>query len=263
MNEKIWQENIDFGRLDELTDKIIELAEDKLRVELPKSYTSILGQQNGGYIIYNAYPTNVPTLWADDHVKVDHIFGIGTGKEKGILESDYLIQEWGLPNDLVIISGDGHSWIALDYRACKANPPVILIEPETDVIIELARSFDTFLERLYVHNVEDDEDYSGDGQRQWTITEMKNAFADNDELEVGYALDYLYINPTKYKLFIEQSLIKLLHHPKLEIKQTAANYAFHFNENGILSSACVKNIVSILRKDVEIEDYADMYFKGL
>lgn len=169
MNEKIWQENIDFGKSDELTDKLIELAEDKLRVELPKSYISILRQQNGGYIIYNAYPTNVPTLWADDHVKVDHIFGIGTGKEKGILESDYLIQEWGLPNDLVIISGDGHSWIALDYRACKVNPPVIFIEPETDKIIELARTFDTFLEGLYVHFQEDDEDYSDDEQRDCCI----------------------------------------------------------------------------------------------
>lgn len=64
----------------------------------------------------------LPTSWADDHVHVDHLFGIGMGKEKGILESEYLIQEWDLPKNVVLISGDGHSWIALDYRNSKAEP---------------------------------------------------------------------------------------------------------------------------------------------
>nr|WP_233254294.1 SMI1/KNR4 family protein [Salipaludibacillus keqinensis] len=261
--ENIWQEENDYGKLEPLTDKIIEIAEEKLKVSLPKSYINILKQQNGGYIKFNAHRLDTPTSWADDHINVDHIFGIGLGKEKGILDSEYLIKEWDLPENVVLISGDGHSWIALDYRSRKTEPPVILIDVDEEQMIELAPNFDTFLNGLYEQTTEFEEEYTDDIQRQWTIPEINDTFSANNELEIAYALDYLSSNATEQKQFIEQSLIKLLQHSKLEIRETAANYAYHFYENGILSTKCVESIVKILRNDHEIEYFAHMYFAEL
>ena len=260
----IWQNDHEYGKLERLTDEAIEKAEKKLKVKLPDSYINLLKQQNGGCINFNAFPTNVPTSWAKDHINVDHLFGIGLGKEKGILDSEYLIKEWGLPSNIVLISGNGHSWIALDYRGQKAEPPVIFIDVCDEQIIELTPNFDSFLKGLYVQEVEIEHEYTEDDvQRQWTITEIIDAFLANDELEIAYALDYLILNATDHKGFIEKSLMKLLQHSKLEVRETAANYAFHFFETGILSSKGIEYIVKIIRQDKQIEYFANMYFEGI
>ena len=47
------------------------------KVKIPYSYIDMLKQQNGGYIKFNAHPSDVPISWADDHVNVEHILGIG------------------------------------------------------------------------------------------------------------------------------------------------------------------------------------------
>lgn len=154
--KNIWQQDNDYGKLEPLTVEIVEQAEEKLKVKLPQSYISILNQQNGGYIKFNSHPSDVPTPWADDHVHVDHIFGIGVGKERGILESEYLIREWGLPKNVVLISGDGHSFIALDYRNSKVDPPVIFINAEQSQEIRLAKSFEEFMTGL-VDYIEQEE----------------------------------------------------------------------------------------------------------
>ncbi|ERN53939.1 SMI1/KNR4 family protein [Alkalihalophilus marmarensis] len=118
----IWQEDNDYGKLEPLTDEMVKKVEDDLGIKLPHPYIQLLKQQNGGYLIFNAHPKDVPTSWAPDHVNVNHLFGIGMGTEKGILDSSYLIQEWDLPENIVLISGDGHAWIALDYRNTKSEP---------------------------------------------------------------------------------------------------------------------------------------------
>lgn len=148
--KSIWQENHDSREFEPLSDEMIEEAEEKIGVKLPSSYIGILKQQNGGYINFNAHPSNIPTSWADDHVNIDHIYGIGTGEEIGILDSAYLIQEWDLPENVVLISGDGHSWIALDYREGKTEPTVIFIDVDDEQTVELASSFEVFLNGLTV-----------------------------------------------------------------------------------------------------------------
>ncbi len=152
----IWQKDNEYGKLEPLSDEAVKIAEETLNIKLPISYINILKQQNGGYIKFNAHPTDVPTSWADNHVNVDHLFGIGLGKEKGILDSEYLIKEWGLPKNVVILAGDGHSWIALDYRKRKAEPSVIYIDVEENQVIRLAKSFEEFINGLVVYNEEEE-----------------------------------------------------------------------------------------------------------
>lgn len=136
MLNNIWQEDDDYYRLAPLTDKLIKKAEEQLNIKLPLSYLNLLQKQNGGSIKFNAFPSKVPNSWAEDPINVDHIFGIA--EEEGILNSEYLIKEWGLPDNIVLFSGDGHSWIAFDYRNVREEPPIIFVDVEMEQIINLA-----------------------------------------------------------------------------------------------------------------------------
>lgn len=140
----------DYGKLPQLTEDAIQRAEQILGVKLPESYLQVLKVQNGGSVRYNTHPSPVPTLEAVDHVPFDHIKGIG--EAKGIVESPYFIEEWELPNHLVLLCGDGHWWVALDYRVCgpQGEPSVVYVGVETDPIedVQLAPSFAVFLDGL-------------------------------------------------------------------------------------------------------------------
>lgn len=149
MIRNVWSDRNE--SLPALTPEKVQEAEVKLGVKLPKSYIELCSIQNGGYLEYDAFPTLVPTSWADDHVSVDHIRGVN---EDGILDNQYYIDEWGLPNHIVLLCGDGHSWVALDYRETKENPPIIYVDAEyTDeiFILELASDFESLINGLFIY----------------------------------------------------------------------------------------------------------------
>ena len=146
MLKNIWC--IEEGK-EKLTDDMVKNAEKKLGVTLPDAYIELCKIQNGGYITYDAFPTSVPTGWAEDHIGIDHIRGI---EEEGILSNDYYIEEWDLPKDIILLGGDGHTWTAMDYRKTKENPPIIYIDLEwgEDIfILQLAPDFEAFVDGLF------------------------------------------------------------------------------------------------------------------
>ena len=124
----------------------IKEVEHQLGVLLPTLYVEMILEQNGGEIIYNACPSPVPTVWGEKYVKVDSIMGIE--EDGGILVSDQYINEWGMPKNLILLNGDGHTWIALDYRKNKEFPSVIFIDNEREQIIELALNYESFIKKL-------------------------------------------------------------------------------------------------------------------
>lgn len=138
MNNNIWLEENDLYQLEPITDEMVKKAEKKFDIILPNKYIEILKQQNGGMIKSNLFPTEISTSWADDHINVDHILGIG--EETRSLESEYLIKEWGLPLNIVL-----NSWIALDYRKTKEDPPIIYIDVDEDQIINITPNFEVLL----------------------------------------------------------------------------------------------------------------------
>ncbi|MGG7220385.1 SMI1/KNR4 family protein [Bacillus sp. ATD] len=140
-------------RLKDISEDEIKNVEQELNFTLPEQYKKMIIRQNGGLINFNAFPTDQETSWADDHIEVDHIRGIG--KDLGILESEDLIKEWGLPQRLLLIQGDGHNWVALDYRLTNENPPVHYFELELNNDFKIADSFDEFLSKLYTHEYEE------------------------------------------------------------------------------------------------------------
>lgn len=108
-----------YGLRPPLTDAVVQDAERRLGVRLPASLLEILRVRNGGEVAqrWNAFPTAVPTSWSENHVPLDHVMGIGRHDgQSSLLDTAYLVEEWGLPFPLVLLSGDGHCWIGLDYR---------------------------------------------------------------------------------------------------------------------------------------------------
>ncbi len=267
--ESFWQKDNDYGKLEPLTDEMVEIAEEELNIKLPNSYINILKQQNGGYIKYNAHPSDVPTSWADDHVNVDHLFGIGMGKDKGILESEYLIQEWDLPKGVVLISGDGHSWIALDYRNSKTEPPVIFIDVEQNQEIRLAKNFEKFINGLVDYNEEEEIDLS---DTILSEQEIKDYYASIDDVirkGTPKEIDRLFtkILSTKNEL-IRYMVEKMRHHEKPKV---------HFNlllflsccaeggNKGILGDDYLFDVLHELSKskNKEVREYALFSLKQL
>ena len=140
-----------------LSDELIASVEDELGYELPASYIWLMKRHNGGMPVNTCYPTDEPTSWAEDHVAITGIFGIGREKDCslcGSLGSQFMIDEWEYPAIGVAICdcpSAGHDMIFLDYRTCGPNgePAVVHVDQENDYkITHLAGSFEEFIRGL-------------------------------------------------------------------------------------------------------------------
>ena len=147
------------------SDELIAEIEAELGYKLPASYIWLMTQHNGGIPVNTCFPTDTPTSWADDHVAITGIFGIGKKKACslcGELGSQFMIDEWEYPAIGVAICdcpSAGHDMIFLDYRECgpQGEPKVVHIDQELDYeITPLADSFEEFIRGL-VHEDEFDE----------------------------------------------------------------------------------------------------------
>ena len=151
----IWHVESSQYRLDDLSDEDIHLAEDYFGVKLPADYIKLLKKQNGGTLIYNALPLALNRWDGDDYLEIDNLRGIK--KDKGIMETDYFKQEWGIrKSNIILISGDGHSWFALDYNHGE-EPKVIYIETDSERITQIYDTFQEFINHLYVHEHDEEE----------------------------------------------------------------------------------------------------------
>ncbi|GGJ89140.1 SMI1/KNR4 family protein [Deinococcus aquiradiocola] len=142
---------------EELSPEKISEIQSELGYTIPASYISLMQTRNGGYPVNTCFPTNQPNNWADDHVAIVDIFGIGKQNELtlcGGTGSQFWIDEWGYP-EIGVYFADcptaGHQMVALDYRECgpQGEPKVVYVDQGNDYsIIELARDFATFIRGL-------------------------------------------------------------------------------------------------------------------
>jgi len=141
-----------------LTDDLVAQAEAKLGYRLPRSYLNLLRTQNGGTPRKDCFPTETPTSWAEDHIAISGIRGIGGewGIDSPSLGSEAMIREWGYPNIGVVVGecpSAGHDVVMLDYTQCghQGEPRVVHVETEIDSpqITVLASDFADFIAGLY------------------------------------------------------------------------------------------------------------------
>lgn len=132
---------------------MVREAERALGVRLPLALLDLLRIQNGGIVAaqHDAFPTRQPTSWNEDHVPFESLMGIGRcDRVTSLLDTPYLVEEWGMPAPLVLLSGDEHCWIALDYRTCgrDGDPSVTWFETDLATELVLAGDFCSFVEGL-------------------------------------------------------------------------------------------------------------------
>ena len=170
------------------SDELIASVEEELGYKLPAAYIWLMKQHNGGIPVNTCYPCDEPTCWAEDHVAITGIFGIGRKKSCslcGELGSQFMIDEWEYPAIGVAICdcpSAGHDMIFLDYRVCgpQGEPAVVHVDQENDYkITHLADSFEEFVRGLEHESLydpdEDVEDLEDDADEE--KTDRKGSFA--------------------------------------------------------------------------------------
>jgi len=187
--------------LKKITAEEVAKAEKKLGVTLPDTYKKLILEQNGGYTVHNAFPTTHSNSWAEDHIQFNHLLGIA--EDEGIMDSAYLIKEWELPEGLVLINGDGHTWVAMDYRKTKENPAIHYFDVEMEEDFKLADSFDEFIEGLYTVEYTVDEEAT---EVEYELTEDNLS---KEELEAIFELDIL----------DEDNLYKIQYYPMVDLNE--------------------------------------------
>ncbi|WP_230271922.1 SMI1/KNR4 family protein [Rhodopirellula halodulae] len=148
------------------TDADVDRVERELGFKIPTSYVALMRTQNGGISRNSCYRMSEPTSWAEDHVAIEGIHGIGSEKDCslcGVAGSKFWMEEWGYPA-IGIYFGDcpsaGHDMICLDYRECgpDGEPSVVHVDQESDYRITfVAKDFETFIRGLEPEEVFDEE----------------------------------------------------------------------------------------------------------
>lgn len=139
------------------TDELIKSIEQELGYKLPDSYIELMKSHNGGIPNNTCFPSEKSTSWAEDHIAITGIMGIGRGKTyslSGSLGSQFMIDEWGYPNIGICICtcpSAGHDMIMLDYTKCgkSGEPEVVHVDQENDYKKTfLAKNFELFIKGL-------------------------------------------------------------------------------------------------------------------
>jgi SMI1-KNR4 cell-wall len=139
------------------TDEIIDSIEEELGYKLPMSYIELMRLRNGGIPINSCFPTTTCTTWAEDHIAITAILGIGRTKNYswcGRIGSKYMMDEWGYPDIGVCICdcpSARHDMVMLDYSQCgrEGEPEVVHIDQEWAYRKTfLAKDFETFIRGL-------------------------------------------------------------------------------------------------------------------
>jgi len=150
----------------ELSEELIREAEAHFGVEFPPAWLELLREQNGGYIelllapVPSPFPEEARYYVGDGFVSINQIFGIDPAPlaAGSIYCSADMAEEWELPAGLVLLDGDGHTWLALDYRTTQSAPGVVFVIADGGLVVPLADSFEELVSALVPHSSVFDED---------------------------------------------------------------------------------------------------------
>lgn len=120
----------------------VKVVEETLGVSLPLDYLDLLTSQNGGYLKQNEFSIREEVFCCE------YLFGVSARENEGVLATQLLVTEWGLPSQLVALSGEGSRWFVLDYRHNKEEPSVSFLDLDTGLDSILAATFRDFIKQL-------------------------------------------------------------------------------------------------------------------
>lgn len=120
----------------------VKLFELEYNVALPEAFVSY-DQPTGSWLVKlpDSSSQGFRDHFGEGYVCIDGIWGLQLYEGSSVFQTQRLIKEWNLPERLVLIAGNGHYWLALDYRERRKDPPVIVIVTDTGESLQVARSF--------------------------------------------------------------------------------------------------------------------------
>ncbi|MEJ2046471.1 MAG: SMI1/KNR4 family protein [Reinekea sp.] len=150
-----------------ITNMVIDNVERTLGVKLPSAYIQLMTRWNGGgfpesyqILIEGDVPENLKYYLGDGFWELNQLAGI-SGKDDSYNSIIYTAQtahEWGIPREVIAFDGDGHTWLAFDYRDSIHEPKIIFIESDEFKSFDISRNFRSFIERLIPSNQVYDHD---------------------------------------------------------------------------------------------------------
>ena len=127
----------------------IGIFEKENGVKLPGEYIKFAGTKRSWVVMLPPCDADSTKYYfSDGFYELGELFGVEPDKHRSIFNSPGLVSEWKLPKELVLIDGDGHTWLALDYRDSKTEPKVIVIESDSSNFLVVANNFDDFVQAL-------------------------------------------------------------------------------------------------------------------
>ncbi|UII31253.1 SMI1/KNR4 family protein [Fulvivirga ulvae] len=202
------------------SEELIDSVEKELGYKLPAFYVEMMKLQNGGIPKNTCFPTKESTSWANDHVAITGILGIGRDKTYSLcggLGSQFMIDEWGYPDIGICICNcpsAGHDMIMLDYRknGWDGEPEVVHVDQESDYRITfLAENFESFIKGLVHADVYDT-----------SVEDLKETL---EELKTGSYSDLL-----KELLQNEEGLDRQLRNLLIKLTEKKGYFALHADE---------------------------------
>lgn len=146
--KNLWNRPIFLSYLNpDLTDEMVNEAEQQLGYKLPQAYIDILKEQNGGSINYT-FPDYDLRLHGS-------ICGIGPNFPNIVDERLPLLDSADFVSfdveKLLPFDGDGHWYICLDYRNNTTEPEITYLDMEEDQARKVAENFAEYLSKLAYH----------------------------------------------------------------------------------------------------------------
>lgn len=136
-------------------EELVRHIEQALGVRLPAAYVEFAASRGpertrGSEIeLSEPAPPELAYYLGEGSWGIGEIVGLSyDARAPGLLASAAVGREWGLSDRLVPLDGDGHTFVALDYRDDVDDPPVVFVETDEGRSHLLAPSFAELVERL-------------------------------------------------------------------------------------------------------------------
>lgn len=137
----------------------IQIFESKYGFKLPDQYIKFAGTNDAWVVKLPPCDTNSTKYYfGEGFYEIGEFSGLNPDKYCSIFDSAGLVKEWELPTQLVLIYGDGHTWLALDYRCSDTEPKVIVIESDEFNYLVVANNFNDFVKSLLPYESVYDDD---------------------------------------------------------------------------------------------------------
>jgi hypothetical protein len=127
----------------------IDQFEKEYGVKLPSEYVNFANKKDSWVVKLPAANTeSTKYYFGEGYYQITRFYSLDPNEAGSVFDSAYLIETWDLPKELVLIDGDGHTWLALDYRDLKKIPRVIVIESDEGNSLVVADNFKEFISTL-------------------------------------------------------------------------------------------------------------------